>query len=63
MLTLQEINGLLKENFERQLTADVKLPENLAIGYKNWVRGVVQTAAQQLQSEQVQTPQEEQPAQ
>lgn len=56
MLTMQEINGLLKENFERQLASGTKLPEDLAAGFKAWVRGVVQAASQQLKAEQADAP-------
>ena len=51
MLSMQEINQMLKENFQRQLQEITDLPEDLAIGYKNWVRGLVKTAAQQLSNE------------
>ena len=42
---------MLKENFQRQLQEVKSLPEDLAIGYKNWVRGLVKTAAQQMSAE------------
>ena len=48
---MMEINQMLKENFQRQLQEVKSLPEDLAIGYKNWVRGLVKTAAQQLSTE------------
>ena len=51
MLSMMEINQMLKENFQRQLQEVKSLPEDLAIGYKNWVRGLVKTAAQQISTE------------
>lgn len=51
MTSMIEVNSALKENFQRQL-ADIKsLPEDLALGYKNWVRGVVKRATEQVQAE------------
>ena len=51
MLSMMEINQMLKENFQRQLQEVKSLPEDLAIGYKNWVRGLVKTATQQISAE------------
>ena len=51
MLSMMEINQMLKENFQRQLQEVKSLPEDLAIGYKNWVRGLVKTASQQISTE------------
>lgn len=51
MLSMTEINSMLKENMQRQLREVKKLPEDLAIGYKQWVRGLVKTAAQQIVAE------------
>ena len=42
---------MLKDNFQQQLQEVKNLPEDLAIGYKNWVRGLVKTASQQIQAE------------
>ena len=42
---------MLKENFQRQLQEITDLPEDLATGYKNWVRGLVKAASQQIASE------------
>ena len=42
---------MLKENFQRQLQEITDLPEDLATGYKNWVRGLVKAAAQQISNE------------
>ena len=42
---------LLKENFQQQLQEVKSLPEDIAIGYKNWVRGLVKTASQQISAE------------
>ena len=42
---------VLKNNMQRQLREVKKLPEDLAIGYKQWVRGLVKTAAQQIAAE------------
>lgn len=51
MLTMMDINAQLKENMQNQLQEVKELPEDLAIGYKNWVRGLVKQAAQQIQTE------------
>lgn len=51
MLSMMEINQMLKDNFQQQLQEVKNLPEDLAIGYKNWVRGLVKTASQQIQAE------------
>jgi len=51
MITMTEINSLLKENFTKQLQDIKSLPENLANGYKTWVQGLVQAAEQDLQME------------
>ena len=51
MLSMTEINMVLKNNMQRQLREVKKLPEDLAIGYKQWVRGLVKTAAQQIAAE------------
>ena len=51
MLSMMEINQMLKENFQRQLQEVKSLPEDIAIGYKNWVRGLVKTATQQISAE------------
>ena len=51
MLTMMDINAQLKENMQHQLQEVKELPEDLAIGYKNWVRGLVKQAAQQIQAE------------
>lgn len=51
MLTMMDINAQLKENMQNQLQEVKELPEDLAIGYKNWVRGLVKQAAQQIQAE------------
>lgn len=51
MLTMMDINAQLKENMQNQLQEVKELPEDLAIGYKNWVRGLVKQAAQQMQAE------------
>jgi len=51
MLTMMDINAQLKENMQNQLQEVKELPEDLAIGYKDWVRGLVKQAAQQIQAE------------
>ena len=51
MLSMMEINQMLKENFQQQLQEVKSLPEDIAIGYKNWVRGLVKTASQQISAE------------
>jgi hypothetical protein len=51
MLSKASVNQMLKENFERQLKEPGSLPEDLATGYKNWVRGLVKAASQQIQAE------------
>ena len=51
MLSMMEINQMLKDNFQQQLQEVKNLPEDLAIGYKNWVRGLVKAASQQIQAE------------
>lgn len=51
MLTMMDINAQLKENMQNQLQEVKELPEDLAIGYKNWVHGLVKQAAQQIQTE------------
>ena len=51
MLTMMDINAQLKENMQNQLQEVKELPADLAIGYKNWVRGLVKQAAQQIQAE------------
>ena len=51
MLSKASVNQMLKENFERQLKEPGNLPEDLATGYKNWVRGLVKSASQQIQAE------------
>lgn len=48
MLSMQQINQSLKDNFQRQLQDIKELPEDLARGYKSWVRGLIKQAAQQL---------------
>lgn len=63
MLSMQEINRSLKENFQTQLQDIKDLPEDLAVGYKNWVRGVIKQAAQQLQADAQSNQQEQQPQQ
>lgn len=65
MLSMTEINMMLKENFERQLQEVKDLPEDLARGYKNWVQGLVQAAAQEMSAENAPPPEQdaEQPAQ
>lgn len=60
MITMTEINSLLKENFTKQLQDIKSLPENLANGYKTWVQGLVKAAEQDLQMEN--TEQQEAPA-
>lgn len=48
MLTMQNINSILKENFQSQLKeTNAKLPEDLASGYKNWVQALIAAAMQQ----------------
>jgi len=62
MLTMQEINSMIKDNFQNQLQDIKSLPEDLARGYKIWVRGLVKAAAQKMQQEQrggAEQPQEE----
>lgn len=61
MLSMVEINTVLKENMQRQLKDVKKLPEDLARGYKQWVRGLVKVAAQQIAAEA--SPAPEQPEQ
>lgn len=51
MLSMTEVNQMLKENFTRQLQEVKSLPEDLAMSYKNWVRGLVKTASQQIVAE------------
>lgn len=51
MLSMMEINQMLKNNFQAQLQEIKDLPEDLALGYKNWVRGLVKTASQQIHAE------------
>lgn len=68
MISMQDINAALKENFQLQLSEVTDLPTDLATGYRQWVQGLVQTAGQQLSAEQhgAQASQEqtqEQPAQ
>ena len=36
MLSMMEINQMLKENFQQQLQEVKSLPEDIAIGYKNF---------------------------
>jgi len=48
MLSMIEVNQMLKENFQRQLQDVKDLPEDLARGYKAWVRGLVRAASQQI---------------
>lgn len=58
MLSMQDINASLKENFQRQLQEITSLPEDLALGYKNWVQGLVKQAAQVIQAEANPAPQD-----
>lgn len=58
MLSMTEINMMLKENFERQLQEVKDLPEDLARGYKNWVQGLVQAAAQEMSTENAPPPEQ-----
>ncbi len=51
MLSMMEINQMLKNNFQQQLQEIKNLPEDLAVGYKNWARGLVKAASQQIQAE------------
>ena len=62
MLSMNEINLMLKENMQRQLQEVKELPEDLARGYKNWVRGLVKTAAQQISAEAAPAPEEQKTA-
>ena len=50
-ISMTEINMLLKENFARQLQTIKNLPEDLAKGYKNWIRGLVKEATKRVQAE------------
>lgn len=62
IIGMSEINKMLKENFQRQLQDIKDLPEDLAIGYKKWVRGLVSEASQQLNQENAPQVQQEEPA-
>lgn len=51
MLSMNEVNQMLKDNFQRQLSEIKQLPEDLARGYKKWIRTIVNQASQKLVSE------------
>lgn len=51
MISINDVNALLKENFQKQLQEIKSLPENIARGYKDWVRGLVKQASLQMQQE------------
>ena len=51
MLTMAEVNARLKENFQAQLQDVRDLPEDLARGYKAWIRGLVAQASQKIKAE------------
>ena len=59
MLSIAEINIMLKENFTRQLQDTSNLPEDIANGYKNWVHGLINAAIQKMQPAQAAPQQEE----
>lgn len=48
MLSMNDINAVLKENFAAQLKEIKSLPVDLAQGYKRWIQALVQNATQQL---------------
>lgn len=52
MISMNDINAMLLQNFQRQLQEVNSLPETLARGYKDWVRGLIKQAAQIVQGEQ-----------
>lgn len=58
MLSMMEINSILKENMQQQLQEVKELPEDLARGYKVWVRSLVKAASQQIQTEANPVPEE-----
>lgn len=51
MISMPEINQLLKENFQQQLSTIKDLPEDLAKGYKVWVQSLVKAAGQKMQQD------------
>ncbi len=62
MLSMVEVNQMLKDNFQRQLQEVKELPEDMARSYKAWVQGLVKTASERMMTAQM-PPQQEQPEQ
>ena len=60
MISINDVNALLKENFQKQLQEIKSLPENIARGYKDWVRGLVKQASLRMQQEMTGMPSQEQ---
>ena len=56
MISINDVNALLKENFQKQLQEIKSLPENIARGYKDWVRGLVKQASLRMQQEMTDMP-------
>lgn len=51
MIKMTEINAQLRQNMTEQLQDIKDLPEDLALGYKNWVQGLVKKASEQITQE------------
>lgn len=51
MLSMLDINQLLKDNFQKQLQGKEDLIESVAKGYKAWVQGLMSLASQKMSQE------------
>lgn len=58
MLSMLDINRLLKDNFQKQLQGKEDLIESVAKGYKAWVQGLMTLASQKMSQEMSSTKQQ-----
>ena len=51
MLSMPQINQMLRQNFQVQLQQLSTVPDDLARGYKDWVHGLIAQVSQKMQME------------